>query len=406
MKRHDAKAVIHDDEFVPIVDEAAEGRLRVVGWADEKVGDGATTIDALVRRFQGKRKRPAPPRWSSRLIILTSGTTGTPKGASRGGLQGAGVLHLFEALPARANSVTVIACPIFHSWGLANAGIAVALGSPIVLRRKFDPEKTLELVAKNRAPALAVVPVMMQRMVDLPEEVRNRYDVSCLRMVGASGSALAGDLATRFMDAFGDVVYNLYGSTEVGYVSVAGPRDLRDAPGTAGRPVRGNHVELLDDDDQPVPQGEIGRIFVGNSIQFEGYTGGGTKETVAGLMSTGDVGHVDEAGRLFVDGRDDDMIVSGGENVFPREIEELLVEHAEIEDAAVVGVPDPDFGARLRAYIVRRNGAALDEEAVKSYVKENLARYKVPREIRFIDEMPRNPAGKVVKRELPGMEEE
>jgi fatty-acyl-CoA synthase len=245
-----------------------------------------------------------------------------------------------------------------------------------------------------------VVPVMMQRMADLPEQVRLRYDVSSLRVVGASGSALPGDLATRFMDAFGDVIYNLYGSTEVGYVTVAGPADLRAAPGTAGRPVRGNEIELLDDDDRPVPQGQVGRIFIRGPLLFEGYTGGGDKTRVRGMMSTGDVGYFDSAGRLFVTGRDDEMIVSGGENVFPAEVEDLLASQPEVAEAAVIGVDDEKFGQRLAAYVVLRDGQSLDEKAVKDRVKQDLAGYKVPRDVHFVDALPRNDTGKVVKREL------
>jgi fatty-acyl-CoA synthase len=203
------------------------------------------------------------------------------------------------------------------------------------------------------------------------------------------------------MDLLGDVVYNLYGSTEVAYAAIATPQDLRAAPGTVGRPPTGTRIKLFDDDGKPVPAGESGRIFVGSSMQFEGYTGGGSKETLEGLMSTGDIGHFDENGRLFVDGRDDDMIVSGGENVFPAEVEDLLGGLDGVAEAAVVGVDDEKYGKRLRAYVVRNDGASLDEEDVKSYVKSNLARYKVPRDVVFVDEMPRNPAGKVMKRKLP-----
>jgi fatty-acyl-CoA synthase len=202
------------------------------------------------------------------------------------------------------------------------------------------------------------------------------------------------------MDDVGDVVYNLYGSTEVGYASIATPADLRDAPGTAGRPPYGAVVRILDDAGKEARAGEDGRIFVGSDIVFEGYTGGGSKEVIDGLMSTGDMGHFDEEGRLHVTGRADDMIVSGGENVFPREIEDLLSGHEAIAEAAVIGVPDPQFGQRLKAFVVARNGESLSEEDVKAYVKKHLARYKVPREVEFMEELPRNPTGKVLKRVL------
>jgi acyl-CoA synthetase (AMP-forming)/AMP-acid ligase II len=234
----------------------------------------------------------------------------------------------------------------------------------------------------------------------LGEETIARYDLHPLKVIAVSGSALPGELATRAMNTFGEVLYNLYGSTEVAWATIATPEDLRAAPGTAGRAPIGTVVKLLDGEGREAKPGEGGRIFVANEMMFEGYTGGGGKEIVRGMMSTGDVGRFDAGGRLFVDGRDDEMIVSGGENVFPREVEDLLADHAEIEEAAVVGVEDEQFGQRLKAFVVARNGSRLSEDAVKEYVKENLARYKVPREVVFLGELPRNATGKVLKREL------
>ncbi|HEU0250610.1 MAG TPA: AMP-binding protein, partial [Solirubrobacteraceae bacterium] len=286
-------------------------------------------------------------------------------------------------------------------WGFAHFTLALPLSSTLVLRRRFDPEDTLRAVAQHRATALAVVPVMLQRMLELPAETIARYDVSCLKIIALSGSALPGELAIRAMDTFGDVLYNLYGSTEVAWATIATPADLRAAPGTAGKPPMGTVVKLLDEQGHEVPRGENGRIFVANEMVFEGYTGGGGKEIISGLMSTGDVGRMDSAGRLFVDGRDDEMIVSGGENVFPREVEDLLADHEGIEEAAVIGVEDEEFGQRLKAFVVTRNGATLDAAAVQDYVKHNLARYKVPRDVVFLDQLPRNATGKVLKRELP-----
>ena len=300
----------------------------------------------------------------------------------------------------RAERTTVIAAPLFHSWGFVNFAFGLVLGSTYVVQRRFDPEATLKMVADNDADALVVVPVMLQRIIELDDEILDRYDLPSLRVTAASGSALPGDLATRWMDRFGDNLYNLYGSTEVGWATIATPEDMREAPGTAGRPPRGTEVRILGDDGEPVPDGETGRIFVGNEMSFEGYTGGGGKEVVDGLLSSGDVGHFEERGRLFIDGRDDEMIVSGGENVFPREVEDLLASHEAIDEAAVIGVDDERFGQRLKAFVVVTSGAALDEAAVKDHVKANLARYKVPRDVEFLDELPRNPTGKVVKRDL------
>jgi len=240
---------------------------------------------------------------------------------------------------------------------------------------------------------------MLARILDLPQEVRAKYDTSSLRIVFASGSALPGELAERWMNAFGDNLYNLYGSTEVAYASVADPTDLREAPTSAGRPPYGTVVRILDEEGRPVPDGEPGRIFVGNGMLFEGYTGGGGKEVVDGLMSSGDVGRFGADGRLYVEGRDDEMIVSGGENVFPAEVEHCLNRHEGVRDAAAIGVDDPQFGQRLRAFVVVGDPAPSEAD-LQAWVKRNLARYKVPREILFLDELPRNATGKVLKREL------
>jgi fatty-acyl-CoA synthase len=247
---------------------------------------------------------------------------------------------------------------------------------------------------------------MLQRILNLDEETLDKYSLPALRITSVSGSALPGELALKWMDHFGDNIYNLYGSTEVAYATVATPEDLRAAPGTAGRPPRGTIVRLYDDDGNPVEPGESGRIFVGNDMQFEGYTGGGSKDEIDGLLSSGDVGHFDEEGRLFIDGRDDEMIVSGGENVFPREVEDLLSDHDAIDEAAVIGIEDDDFGQRLKAFVVLSGGKDAEEDELKKHVKSNLAGYKVPKEIEFLDELPRNATGKILKRELKEREAE
>jgi fatty-acyl-CoA synthase len=294
----------------------------------------------------------------------------------------------------------MIAAPLFHSWGFLHFILSLPTVATMVLRPRFDPEDTLRAVAEHRARVLAVVPVMMQRIVALPDEVKRRYDLSSLEVTAASGSSLPGELATEWMDEFGDNLYNLYGSTEVAWASIATPEDMRAAPGTAGRPPRGTVIRIVDEDEKDVEPGETGRIFIGNQLAFEGYTGGGDKEHLGDLLSSGDVGHFDEDGRLFIDGRDDEMIVSGGENVFPREIEDLLADHEAVDEAAAIGVDDEDFGQRLLAFVVKAEGKDISEEDLKGYVKQNLARYKVPREIVFVDELPRNATGKVLKREL------
>jgi acyl-CoA synthetase (AMP-forming)/AMP-acid ligase II len=399
VEREDPVAMIYDEEFAELVGEAGTARKRFIAWSEPGARPADPLLDDLIAA--GDDSDLKAPAEKGRVVILTSGTTGTPKGAARkqpDSIEPAAAL--FSKIPLKARETTMIAAPLFHSWGFAHFTLALPLASTLVLRRKFDPEETLRAVSQHRATALAVVPVMLQRILDLDPQTIARYDTHSLKVIAVSGSALPGELATRAMDTFGDVLYNLYGSTEVAWATIATPEDLRAAPGTAGRPPMGTVVKLLDADGREAKAGAGGRIFVANEMMFEGYTGGGGKEIVAGLMSTGDVGRFDAAGRLFVEGRDDEMIVSGGENVFPREVEDLLADHGEIEEAAVVGVSDEQFGQRLKAFVVTRNGAVLSEEAVKEYVKANLARYKVPREVVFLTELPRNATGKVLKREL------
>jgi fatty-acyl-CoA synthase len=397
MEREKPSALIYDQEFTGLLSET-KGARRFVAW-EEKEGTDEVTIEQLISGSHGEDLEP--PSEHGRYIILTSGTTGTPKGAQRSEPEGLGALAaLFSKIPRRYGETVMIAAPLFHSWGFLHFMLSLPTAATMVLRPKFDPEDTLQATAEHRARVLAVVPVMMQRIIALPDEVKRRYDLSALEVTAASGSALPGDLATNWMNEFGDNLYNLYGSTEVSWATIATPEDMRAAPGTAGRPPRGTMIRIVDEDGNDVARGETGRIFVGNQLAFEGYTGGGDKEHLDDLLSSGDVGHFDEEGRLFIDGRDDEMIVSGGENVFPREVEDLLSDHEGVSEAAAIGVDDEEFGQRLRAFVVRTDGADLSEDELKDHVKANLARYKVPREIVFVDELPRNATGKVLKREL------
>jgi acyl-CoA synthetase (AMP-forming)/AMP-acid ligase II len=397
--REGPKALVYDSEFADLLEGVDDSVARIVGWVDEGEEPAETTLEQLIAAGTESNHRPPPDK--PRFVILTSGTTGTPKGAQRSSPDGLmAIAALIDKIPFRSRETMMIAAPLFHSWGFFHFIMSLPTASTMVLRRRFDPEGTLQAVQESRAEVLAVVPVMIQRILDLPEETLSRYDLSSLRITSLSGSALPGELAIAWMDRFGDVAYNLYGSTEVAYATVATPEDLRAAPGTAGKAPRGTTVRIVDDAGKELPQGEVGRIFVGNEMSFEGYTGGGGKESIDGLLSSGDVGHIDEAGRLFIDGRDDEMIVSGGENVFPREVEDLLADHEAVTEVAVIGVEDAEFGQRLKAFIVVKEGSEVGEEDLKAHVKANLAGYKTPREVEFLDELPRNATGKVLKRDL------
>jgi fatty-acyl-CoA synthase len=378
----------HDNSLSGSVIEARPERL--VG--EDELRRAAASDD------NGPLKPPARP---GRIVVLTSGTTGRPKGAVRQGATGAmDGAALLASLPVMSGDTTVVAAPLFHGFGLFGANLALALNSAVVLRPKFDPERVLADIAENRAAAMVVVPVMLQRLLGLPKRVTDCYDTSSLRVVLCGGAALSGTLANEFMDRFGESLYNVYGSTESGFATVASPRDLRRAPGTAGRPTPGVTVRIVDDAGVTVASGITGRVLVGSNLRMDGYTGGGGKEIIDGLVVTGDVGHMDRQGRLFIDGRDDDMIVSGGENVFPAEVEEALVTHPGVSDAAVVGIDDAEFGQRLRAFVVRAKGSDVTADELKAHVHDRLARFKTPRDVVFLDDLPRNGTGKVLRRML------
>jgi acyl-CoA synthetase (AMP-forming)/AMP-acid ligase II len=402
-RREGPKALVYDEEFTGPLSGVDPSVRRIVGWCDGEMSE--PTLESLIKGGDESDLKPPPDK--PKFVILTSGTTGTPKGAQRSSPDGLlAIASLIDRIPFRSRMTMMIAAPLFHSWGFFHFVMSLPTASTMVLRRRFDPEETLKAAEQSRAEVLAAVPVMIQRILALPDEALDRYSLPALQITSLSGSALPGELAIEWMDRFGDNVYNLYGSTEVAYATVATPEDLRAAPGTAGKPPRGTKICLYDENGGKVPQGEVGRIFVGNEMAFEGYTGGGGKEVIDGLYSSGDVGHIDEAGRLFIDGRDDEMIVSGGENVFPREVEDLLADHQAVEEVAVIGVADDEFGQRLKAFVVTRAGIEVSDRELTAHVKANLAAYKAPREVEFLEELPRNATGKVLKRDLQAREKQ
>jgi fatty-acyl-CoA synthase len=396
--RENVRAVLYDSEFADLVDALPDAVPRYLTWADEGAAD--RTIDMLIA---GRPVTPLPmPDRPPGFIILTSGTTGLPKGAPRTKVSPLASALIADRIPFPRQGAIVIASPLFHSTGFGAWTVGLSLADHAILLRRFDPEGILRAIADHKAQMLVAVPTMLTRILSLGPEIIARYDLSALRTVFVAGSPLTPDLTNRFQDTFGEVIYNVYGSTEVAVASVAQPAESRRAPGTVGRPPVTVHVAIYDDHGLRVTRPhETGRVFVRTGIPFEGYTDGRHKQVIDGFMSTGDRGHLDGAGLLYIDGRDDDMIISGGENVYPLEVENLLAERDDVIEAAVIGVDDREFGTRLRAFVVAAEGAARDPQEIRDYVRALLARYKVPRDVVFIDELPRNPTGKIVRRDLP-----
>ncbi|GAT08154.1 acyl-CoA synthetase [Mycolicibacterium novocastrense] len=404
-EREKVTVVLHDSEFLGLLDALPADLPRVLTWVDEgaELPAGAQTLDDILAT--NSTEPLPPPAKAGGSVILTSGTTGLPKGAPRETVSPLATAQIVDRIPFPRKGTMVIVSPIFHSTGWATYTVGAAFGNKIVTTRRFKAEGTLKLIADHKADMLVAVPTMLHRMVELAPDVIARYDTSSLKVILIAGSALSPELSNRVQDTFGDVLYNMYGSTECAIASVATPAELRAAPGTAGRAPVTCEVVLYDENDRRIEgANRRGRIFIRNGAPFSGYTDGRNKQIIDGYMSSGDMGHFDENGLLFVDGRDDDMIVSGGENVFPQEVENLLEARADIAEVAVVGVDDVEFGKRLRAFIVSEPGAEQDAAEIKQYVKDNLARHKVPRDVVFIDELPRNTTGKLLRRVLVEMD--
>jgi acyl-CoA synthetase (AMP-forming)/AMP-acid ligase II len=407
VQREGVDAVIYDEEFTATIDVALAGTAaatRILGWTDEPPTDPAVlTVEGLADAHAGDR--PAQATRSSTVVLLTSGTTGIPKGAKATSGGGASELKaVLDRTPWRAEETTVIVAPMFHAWGYSQLAFSALMACTIVTRRRFDPEATLALVDRYDATGLVVVPVMFDRIMELDDEVRGRYRGRSLRFATASGSRMRPDVVISFMDQFGDVVYNNYNATEAGMIATAAPQDLRAAPDTAGMPAQGTEIRILDAELNDVPVGETGQIFVRSATLFDGYTSGAASKIFHdGFMASGDLGYLDTAGRLFVVGRDDEMIVSGGENVYPIEVEKTLVAHPDVAEAAVLGADDTQYGQRLVAFVVLADGASATEETLRAHVRDHLANYKVPKHITVLPELPRGGTGKILRAELQAM---
>jgi acyl-CoA synthetase (AMP-forming)/AMP-acid ligase II len=399
--------IVVDEDLLPLTEQVPADVRRVIGWVERPgravgyAGRRWHSLESLIASSPGWAL-PAPGR-HGRTIVLTSGTTGTPKGARRPEPRSLSpIAATLDVIPLQAADVMLLAPPLFHILAFGHLQLGALLGSTFVLRRRFDAEQALADIYRFQCSVLVAPPIMLQRVLEVSRGVRDVYDTSSLRLALAGGSALPTWVANRFMRQYGPILYNLYGSTEVSWATIATPRDLAEAEGTAGKPPRGTRVAIVGDNDEVLPTGQVGRIFVGNEMLFEGYTHPDAKtETYHGLMCTGDLGFFDDQGRLFIAGRADDMIISGGENVFPREVEDLLELREDIREIAAVGVPDAEYGQRLAVYIVPEPGFEVSANEIRAYVKRNLAKFSIPRDVIFLDELPRNPAGKVLTRDLP-----
>ena len=400
LKTANPKLLVYDTAHAEQVEKCVPAgvQLLYVGSdADALEGSDSYTIE-LGRQPMSSPSPFTRDRGSAKVIIHTSGTTGTPKGAARNS-SAAGIsalANLLSVVPYRRDDIVFCPAPMFHSFGLATFTFATVLGSTLVLPEKFDPEESLALIEKHRATVASFVPVMMRRIVSLPDDVKSRYDLSSLRIVMASGSVLSEDLRRAASKVFGDVLYDLYGSTEIGWVAIATPADMRTRPKTVGKPVEGIDVAVFSSTGERVRPGETGELYVKSDVLFEGYTSGESRDMREGYLSIGDLGRLDDEGYLYVESRSDDMVVVGGENVYPIEVEQAIEDIPGVSEVTVFGLDDEEYGQVLVAFVV--GTVSVDE--VTAACKAELASYKVPRRIEIVDELPRTSTGKVLKREL------
>jgi fatty-acyl-CoA synthase len=386
-------------QALPSFDRLHADRLFCVG--DEV--DGFASYEDLLREPGSGAQEEGD---DAAVIIYTSGTTGKPKGAVRKFPRDAmeGTLQIIASSPLRTDDVHLAVLPFYHSTAYAFTSFSHVVGATVVILDPFDPEAFLSAVQEHRVTQTALVPTLLHRVMQLGAERIWRYDTGTLRAILLAGAPLGAELARSAMDVFGDVLYNYYGATETGLNTVAGPHDLRASPGTIGRLIPGTDLRLLDDEGREVRDGEVGELFVRGPLMVEGYHDDEVSTRASkrdGYFSVGDLGWVDGRGCYHLAGRKRDMIISGGVNVYPAEVERVIDAHPGVSESAVIGLPDEEWGERVCAVVVPTN--VTDEglrASLEEHCRRSLAGPKRPRRIVITDVLPRNPTGKVLKREL------
>ncbi len=403
-----AKAIFFERDLADVVAEAvrelpAIARDRLI--AVDGDAPGMVRYDDVL----DAAKNPSADEEDGAVVIYTSGTTGRPKGAVRrfGAGQVLGFAAFLERVPMRRSDRHLCVCPLYHSTGLGFASMSLMVGGAVVLEPEFEPLSFLRTVERERITTTALVPTMLHRLMALDRDVIRGHSTRSLRVMACGGAQLPAPLARRALDAFGDVLYNFYGATETGLVTVATPDDLRALPGTIGRALHGVSIRLLDAEGAVVPTGEVGELYARSTMLVEGYhaDSDATRSSMRdGHFSVGDLATVDEAGRYMIVGRRRDMVISGGVNVYPAEVEGIIDAHPSVAQSAVIGVPDDEWGERLRAFVVLRDRVTEEPRAVaqelRQWCRGRASGAKVPREWVFVEALPSNPTGKVLKREL------
>jgi len=406
------KALIFAADLAPVVEEML---ALVAGKPDVKltrerclsVGDvpGFDSYETRLAAADASAPAVVPGSGKSGVMVYTSGTTGRQKGASRdfGKMGYEPIVHFISSFPLKRDERHLVLCPLYHSAAPAMVAMVMGVGGCVVILPRFEPEEVLRTIERERITSLMAVPTMLQRLTSVAPEIQRRFDYSSLRWIMSGAAPLPTETARRTEELFGPVLYNFYGATETGLVTLARPGEHTARPGTIGRAVGGNEIALLDGEGHEVPVGQVGELYVRNDMMMDGYHGNAEATRAAskdGFISVGDLARRDEDGYYYLADRKTDMVISGGVNIYPWEIEEQLHRHPAVQEAAVVGVPDPEWGESLAAFIVLRPGQSATAAELGEHVRRDLADFKRPKRWFFVDELPRNPTGKILKREL------
>ena len=402
-----ATVVVCDDESPTALIPAFDGLPIKLRISMDVPAEGFVSYDQLLAA-------DAPALYSAgdaRLIIYTSGTTGLPKGVRNDVAPNFTAQQATEYYASIGQSrklnpgdVMLLTLPLHHAAGPANVGAALSNGNLLIMLRRFDAEETLRLIERHKVSYWTCVPTMFKRLKVLPEETLAKYDISSLNNLAIGAAPVPPSLKSWIREYFGEVLFESYGATEVGMISDLSPEMQKIKPDSSGKPHRHVSIEIRDDDGRVLPANTPGEIWVRTPVTIRNYINAPTLGTDTvdkdGFFRIGDAGHMDEDGFLFITDRTKDMIISGGVNLYPAEIEAAIIQHDDVQDAAVIGIPDEEFGEKVLAFVELREGRNVSVEDLMSFTAGKLASYKCPKSIELCDSLPRNTMGKLLKREL------
>jgi acyl-CoA synthetase (AMP-forming)/AMP-acid ligase II len=401
-----ARAVCTGPDFVEHMEAARryiEGSPVFVALGDGKTPPGWLRMQELTAEQPAIPLSTADEETAGAAMIYTSGTTGHPKGAYRpDGVSLDAIVQIIQIFGIRGDDVHLMAGPGYHSAVGAFNLLTGVCGGTIVIMPKFDPEQALALIDRHKVTTTYMAPTLLHRIMDLPDEVRARYDVSSIRGLILGAAPCPFSLKERAVKYFGETLYEFYGATETGFNLVLRPEDQLRKPGSAGKPPDGNEILLLDDAGNPVPDGAPGELWVRNTW-LAGYYNkpdATARSMRDGYFSVGDIAYRDQEGYYYICDRKIDMIISGGVNIYPAEVEACLHAHPAVRDVAVIGVPDDEWGESVKAVVALQPGVTVTDQELIAWCRERNADYKRPRSVDFVDELPRDQAGKLLKRQI------